>query len=62
MEAIATLGNPVSVPVFLLLLYLAAIGWNSLNYEICHLLRKKVKRENSISPNENILTQDRRSL
>jgi membrane-associated protein len=45
--AIAASGGPVSFPVILLLLYLAAIGGDSLNYEIGHLLRERVeKREN----------------
>jgi membrane-associated protein len=45
--AIAASGGPVSIPVILLLLYLAAIGGDSLNYEIGHLLRERVeKREN----------------
>lgn len=42
--AIAASGGPISVPIILTLLYLAAVSGDTVNYEIGRLLRNKVKK------------------
>ena len=54
--AIAAAGGPINIPVTILLLYIAAILGDTLNYNIGHLLREKVKKREHIPliNNENI--------
>lgn len=46
--AIAAAGGPISVPLILALFYIAAIGGDSVNYQIGHLLRERVRRREHI--------------
>jgi len=46
--AIAAAGGPVSIPLVLLILYFAAISGDTVNYQIGHLLREKVKKREHI--------------
>ncbi|HVI39815.1 MAG TPA: VTT domain-containing protein, partial [Anaerovoracaceae bacterium] len=39
--AIAVVGGPINIPLLILLLYIAAIAGDTLNYQIGHLLRKR---------------------
>lgn len=47
--AIAAAGGPISIPLVIVLLYAAAIGGDTMNYHIGHLLRKKVQRNERIA-------------
>lgn len=46
--AIAAAGGPISIPLILFLLYLAAIAGDTVNYHIGHLLREKVQKREHI--------------
>lgn len=46
--AIAAAGGPISVPLILLILYFAAVAGDTVNYQIGHLLREKVKSREHI--------------
>lgn len=46
--AIAAAGGPISIPLILFLLYLAAVAGDTVNYHIGHLLRKKVQKREHI--------------
>lgn len=46
--AIAAAGGPVSTPLILLLLYLAAVAGDTVNYQIGRLLREKVQKREHI--------------
>jgi membrane-associated protein len=46
--AIAAAGGPISIPMIILLLYFAAIAGDTVNYQIGHLLREKVKKRERI--------------
>ncbi|MBE6829733.1 MAG: hypothetical protein E7519_05940 [Ruminococcaceae bacterium] len=46
--AIAAAGGPINVPIIIVLLYIAAISGDTLNYHIGHLLREKVQRREKI--------------
>ena len=46
--AIAAAGGPVSVPLILFLLYIAAVAGDTVNYQIGHLLREKVQKREHI--------------
>lgn len=46
--AIAAAGGPISVPLILLLLYFAAVAGDTVNYQIGHMLREKVKKREQI--------------
>lgn len=46
--AIAAAGGPISIPLILFLLYLAAVAGDTVNYQIGHLLRKKVNKREHI--------------
>lgn len=46
--AIAAAGGPVSVPLVLFLLYVAAVAGDTVNYQIGHLLREKVNKREHI--------------
>ena len=46
--AIAAAGGPINIPIIILLLYTAAILGDTLNYQIGHLLREKVRDREKI--------------
>lgn len=46
--AIAAAGGPVELPLVTVMLYLAAVGGDTLNYHIGHLLRDRVMRREKI--------------
>lgn len=46
--AIAAAGGPISIPLVLVLLYIAAVSGDTVNYQIGHLLRDKVNRREHI--------------
>ena len=46
--AIAAAGGPISIPLILLFLYVAAVAGDTVNYQIGHLLREKVKKREHI--------------
>ena len=46
--AIAAAGGPISIPLVLFLLYLAAVAGDTVNYQIGHLLREKVNKREHI--------------
>lgn len=46
--AIAAAGGPISVPLIIALLYIAAVSGDTMNYHIGHLLREKVQRREKI--------------
>jgi len=46
--AIAAAGGHINIPIILILLYIAAISGDTVNYQIGHLLRKKVKNREHI--------------
>lgn len=46
--AIAAAGGPISIPLILFLLYLAAVAGDTVNYHIGHLLREKVQKREHI--------------
>lgn len=46
--AIAAAGGPICIPLVILLLYIAAISGDTVNYQIGHLLRNKVKNREHI--------------
>lgn len=46
--AIAAAGGPISVPLILILLYLAAIAGDTVNYHVGHLLQEKVQKREHI--------------
>lgn len=46
--AIAAVGGPVSIPLILFLLSLAAVTGDTVNYQIGHLLREKVNKRERI--------------
>lgn len=46
--AIAATGGPISIPIILLLLYFAAVAGDTVNYQIGHRLREKVKKREHI--------------
>lgn len=46
--AIAAAGGPISVPAIMILLYIAAVSGDTVNYEIGHLLREKVNKREHI--------------
>lgn len=46
--AIAAAGGPIFTPLLLVLLYIAAIGGDSVNYQIGHLLRERIRRREHI--------------
>jgi membrane-associated protein len=46
--AIAAVGGPISIPLIVLLLYVAAIAGDTANYQVGHLLREKVKKREHI--------------
>lgn len=46
--AIAAAGGPISIPLILFLLYVAAIAGDTVNYHIGHLLREKVQKREHI--------------
>lgn len=41
--AIAAAGGPIQIPLVIPLLYVAAVGGDTMNYHIGHLLRKKIR-------------------
>ena len=45
---IAAAGGPISIPLILFLLYLAAVAGDTVNYHIGHLLREKVQKREHI--------------
>lgn len=47
--AITAAGGSISIPFILLLLYFAAIAGDTVNYQIGHLLREKVKKREHIA-------------
>jgi len=46
--AIAAAGGPINIPLIILLLYIAAISGDTLNYHIGHMLREKVQKREKI--------------
>lgn len=46
--ALCAAGGPIDIPLMLGLLYIAAVGGDSLNYEIGRLLRRKVEQREKI--------------
>lgn len=46
--ALTAAGGPISIPLVLLLLYIAAIAGDTLNYQIGHLLRKRVEQRSHL--------------
>ena len=46
--AIAATGGPISIPVIIPLLYVAAVAGDTVNYQIGHLLRERVNRREQI--------------
>lgn len=46
--ALAAAGGPLIIPLVLVLLYLAAISGDTLNYQIGHLLRKRVEQHSHL--------------
>lgn len=46
--AIAAAGGPINIPIIILLLYIAAISGDTLNYHIGHLLHEKVQKREKI--------------
>lgn len=46
--AIAAVGGPISIPLLLPLLYIAAVAGDTVNYQIGHLLRERVNRREHI--------------
>lgn len=46
--AIAAAGGPINIPLILLLLYIAAVSGDTVNYHIGHLLREKVRKHEKI--------------
>lgn len=46
--AIAAVGGPINIPVIIVLLYIAAIGGDTVNYHIGKMLREKVKKRERI--------------
>jgi membrane-associated protein len=47
--AITAAGGPISIPLILLLLYLAAVSGDTVNYHIGHLLREKVRKREHLA-------------
>jgi membrane-associated protein len=46
--AIAAVGGPINIPIIILLLYVAAISGDTVNYHIGKMLREKVKKRERI--------------
>lgn len=46
--AIAAAGGPISLPIMLALMYTAAIGGDTVNYQIGHALREKISRKEHV--------------
>jgi Uncharacterized membrane-associated protein len=46
--AIAAAGGPINIPILLILLYIAAVSGDTMNYHIGHLLREKIQKREAI--------------
>lgn len=46
--AIAAAGGPISIPLMILLLYIAAVSGDTMNYHIGHSLREKIQKREKI--------------
>jgi membrane-associated protein len=46
--AIAAAGGPINIPIILILLYVAAVSGDTMNYHIGHLLREKIQKREAI--------------